>query len=64
MQTIAETTGGFYDAISNTDDIMGKLMLADSKIKYEALLNTEVKISGVNVSEITDDTFKKVYRGQ
>lgn len=64
MQTIAETTGGFYDAISNVDDIMGKLMLADSKIKYEALLNADVKISGVNVSEITDDTFKKVYRGQ
>ena len=64
MQTIAETTGGFYDAISNTDDIMGKLLMADSKIKYEALLNAEVKISGVNVSEINDDTFKKVYRGQ
>jgi Ca-activated chloride channel family protein len=64
MQTIAETTGGFYDSISNTDDIMGKLLLADSKIKYEALLNAEVKISGVDVSEITDDTFKKVYRGQ
>ena len=64
MQTIAETTGGFYDSISNTDDIMGKLMLADSKIKYEALLNAEVKISGVDVSEITDDTFKKIYRGQ
>ena len=30
----------------------------------EALLNAEVKISGVNVSAITDDTFKKVYRGQ
>ncbi|MGB5750465.1 MAG: VIT and VWA domain-containing protein [Desulfobacterales bacterium] len=64
MQTIAETTGGFYDSISNTDDIMGKLMLADGKIKYEALLNAEVKISGVDVSEINDDTFKKVYRGQ
>jgi Ca-activated chloride channel family protein len=43
---------------------MGKLLMADSKIKYEALLNAEVKISGVNVSEINDDTFKKVYRGQ
>ena len=64
MQTLAETTGGFYDSISNADDIMGKLMQADSKINYEALLNAEVKISGVNVSEITDDSFKKVYRGQ
>ncbi len=64
MQTIAETTGGFYDSISNVDDIMGKLMQAGSKINYEALLDAEVKISGVSVSEITDETFKKVYRGQ
>jgi Ca-activated chloride channel family protein len=64
MQTIAENTGGFYDAISNADDIMGKLMQAGGKINYEALLNAEVKISGVTVSEITDETFKKVYRGQ
>jgi Ca-activated chloride channel family protein len=64
MQTITETSGGFYDAVSNADDIMGKIMLAGNKINYEALLNAEVKISGVNVSEITDDIFKKVYRGQ
>ena len=64
MQTITQTTGGFYDTISNTDDIMGKLLLAGSKINYEALLNAEVKISGVKVFDLTDDTFKKVYRGQ
>jgi len=64
MQTIAETSGGFYDAISNTDDIMGKIMLAGNKIKYEALLNAEVKISGVKVFDLTDNIFKKIYRGE
>jgi Ca-activated chloride channel family protein len=64
MQTITQTTGGFYDTISNADDIMGKLLLAGSKINFEALLDAEVKISGVNVFDMTDDTFKKVYRGQ
>jgi len=64
MQTITETSGGFYDSISNVDDIMGKLMLAGSKINYEALLDARVKISGVKVTDLTDDTFKKVYRGQ
>lgn len=64
MQTIAETTGGFYDTVSTVDDIMGKLMLAGSKINYEALLNAKVKISGVKVSDITDKTFRKIYRGQ
>ncbi len=64
MQTVTQTTGGFYDTISNADDIMGKLMLAGGKIKYEALLDAEVKILGVNVSEMTENMFKKVYRGQ
>ena len=64
MQTIAETTGGFYDSISNADDIMGKILLAGNKINYEALLDTEVKISGVKVFDLTGDTFKKVYRGE
>jgi Ca-activated chloride channel family protein len=43
---------------------MGKLMLAGSKINYEALLDAEVKIKGVKVSDLTKSTFKKVYRGQ
>lgn len=64
MQTITETSGGFYDSISNVDDLMGKLMLAGSKINYEALLDARVKISGAKVTDLTDDTFKKVYRGQ
>ncbi|UCD82599.1 MAG: VWA domain-containing protein [Desulfobacterales bacterium] len=64
MQTIAETSGGFYDSISNVDDIMGKILLAGNKINYEALLDAEVKISGVKVFDLTDDTFKKVYRGE
>ncbi len=64
MQTIAETSGGFYDAVSNADDIMGKIMLAGGKIKYEALLDAEVKISGIKVFDLTDETFRKVYRGE
>jgi Ca-activated chloride channel family protein len=64
MQTIAEASGGFYDTISNADDIMGKILLAGSKINYEALLDARVKISGVTVFDLTDDVFKKVYRGQ
>ena len=64
METITKTTGGFYDPISNADDIMGKLLLADGKIRYEALLDAKVKISGVKVFDVTDDAYRKVYRGE
>ena len=64
MQTIADTSGGFYDTISNADDIMGKILMAGDKINYEALLDAKVKISGVKVFDLTDDSFRKVYRGE
>jgi Ca-activated chloride channel family protein len=64
MQTIAEASGGFYDSISNADDIMGKILLAGNKITYEALLDAEIRISGVKVFDLTDETFKKVYHGE
>ncbi len=64
MQTIAQATGGYYDTISNADDIMGKLLQAGEKIKYEALLDASAALKGVKTFNLTDDTFKKVYRGE
>jgi Ca-activated chloride channel homolog len=64
MKTVTETSGGFYDSISNADDIMGKIMLAGGKINYEALIDAKVSVSGVKVFDVTDDAFRKVYRGE
>jgi Ca-activated chloride channel family protein len=64
MRTITDTSGGFYAAVSNDDDIIGQIMLAKSKVTVEALHNVSLKITGVSVAEVTDDVFAKVYRGQ
>jgi Ca-activated chloride channel family protein len=64
MRTITESSGGFFASVSNADDIIGQIMLAKSKITFEALHDVSVKISGVEVSDITDEFFGKVYRGQ
>ncbi len=64
MRTITEASGGFFSPVSNADDIIGQLALAKSKIKFESLHNAEVKISGVTVLDVTDEVFKRVYRGQ
>jgi len=37
IRTIAEGSGGFWTAVSNADDVVGQLVLAKSKIRYEAL---------------------------
>jgi len=64
MRTIADSSGGFYSAVSNNDDIIGQILLAKSKITSEALHGATLKISGVNVSDTTGTVVGKVYRGQ
>jgi Ca-activated chloride channel homolog len=64
MRAITETSGGFYASVSNADDIIGQIMLAKTKITFEALHDVSLKITGVSVSDVTDEIFAKVYRGQ
>jgi Ca-activated chloride channel family protein len=64
VRLLAETSGGFYAAMSNEDDLLGQLLLAKSKIGSEALHDATLQISGVKISDGTDGTFSKIYRGQ
>lgn len=64
MRTICEASDGFYAAVSNADDVVGKILMAKEKIAYEALLDVDVKIKGVRVNELTQDFGGKVFRGQ
>ena len=64
MRLIAETSGGFYSAVSNDDDIIGAILLAKDKIRSEALHDAKLTIDGVRTSERTDEVIGKIYRGQ
>lgn len=64
MRLICETSGGFYAGVSNSDDIIGQIMLAKSKIVHECLHDAELRIDGVKVFGTTDGAIGKVYRGQ
>lgn len=64
MRVICNASGGFYDAVSNDDDIIGKILLAKSKIAYESLHDVKVSISGGDVYDLTNDCPEKLYRGQ
>ncbi|HKK19309.1 MAG TPA: VWA domain-containing protein, partial [Opitutales bacterium] len=64
MRAICDASDGFYSAVSNADDVVGKILMAKEKITYEALLDVDVKISGVRVNELTEDFRGKVFRGQ
>ena len=55
MRLIAETSGGFYAAVSNDDDIAGQILLAKSKITSEALQDAKLTIDGVKTFYRSDE---------
>lgn len=64
VRSICESSGGFYAAVSNSDDIVGQIMLAKSKILYECLHDADLRISGVKTFDSNEGALGKVYRGQ
>jgi Ca-activated chloride channel homolog len=64
MESICNASGGFSAGVSNNDDIIGQILLAKSKIRYECLHDATLKISGIKVTDTSDELLGKVYRGQ
>jgi Ca-activated chloride channel family protein len=64
MRTICDGSGGFYAGVSNSDDIMGQILQAKSKILHESLHDAEFKIKGVKTFNVTGDLPGKIYRGE
>ncbi len=64
METICNASGGFYKSVSNSDDIIGQIMLAKSKVRFEAMHDFEMKIHGVDTYSVSPSEVRKVFRGQ
>jgi Ca-activated chloride channel family protein len=64
MRLIAETSGGFYEAVPNAGDMIGAMLLAKSKIVSEAMHDAKLTIDGVTTFDRTDEVVTKIYRGQ
>jgi Ca-activated chloride channel family protein len=64
LETLTRASGGFAVSISNSDDIVGQLLTAVSKVGHGALHGVEVKIDGVKTADITPKEIGSLYRGQ
>lgn len=64
LEAMTKASGGFAISISNSDDIVGQLLNAVSKVSHEALHGVEVKISGIKVADLTPRQIGSLYRGQ
>ena len=64
LDALARESNGFAANISNSDDIVGQLLAATSKVTHEALHGVEIAIDGVKTADITPGRIASLYRGQ
>lgn len=64
LEGMAKVSNGFAMNISNSDDIVGKLMEATAKLTHQAFHDVDINISGVKVNDLTPATIGSLYRGQ
>ncbi len=64
LDLIARKSNGFASSVSNSDDIVGKILEASSKVSHQALHGVELGIEGARVSDITPNEIGSLYRGQ
>ncbi len=64
LEGMTKVSNGFSENISNSGDIVGILLLTQSKLNYEALRDIDIKISGVKVKDLTPEHVGSLYRGQ
>ena len=64
LQALTRESNGFAANISNSDDIIGKILEAQSKVNHQSLHGAEIKISGVKTTDVMPKKIGNVYRGQ
>jgi len=64
LEALAKASNGFAVNISNSDDIVGQLLAATSKVTHEALHGVEIRIDGIKTADITPGDIGSLYRGQ
>jgi Ca-activated chloride channel family protein len=64
LEALTRASHGFATNISNSDDIVGQLLSATSKVTHEALHGVEIEIEGIRTANLTPDHIGSLYRGQ
>jgi len=64
LENLTQASNGFSLNVSNSDDIVGRIMLATSKVSFAAMHDVEVNISAVKVADIQPENAGSLYRGE
>lgn len=64
LDSMTRVSGGFATSVSNSDDIMGVLISAIEKVKYQALHDVELTINRLKTRDIVPEQPTTLYRGE
>lgn len=64
LESMTEVSNGFAISVSNSDDIVGKLMEFTGKATHQALHDIDLKIEGVKTTDLTPEVTTTLYRGE
>ncbi len=64
LWALAKESGGTTFSISNSDDIVGSILSAVSKVTHEAMRDIQISIDGVRTTDLTPSRLGSLYRGQ
>jgi len=64
MDRLARDSGGFAMNLSDSDDIIGRIMQAKAKILYENMRDVKLTFSGEKVTHVTPASIGNLYQGQ
>lgn len=63
MELMSDASGGHYRAVSNSDDIIGEILIAKNKITHESMHHAELSISGVKTFDVSNFELGKIHYG-
>ncbi len=64
LEGLTRASNGFAVNVSNSDDIVGKILEATSKVTHQSLHGVRLSIGGVKTADLTPKTIGSLYRGQ
>ncbi len=64
LKAMSIASNGFAISVSNSDDILGQLEKAASKVSHESLRDVKIEFNGIEVTDIQPANIGSLYRGQ
>lgn len=64
LTALTRVSDGFSMSVSNSDDIVGTILMAKAKVTHQALHGAKLDIKGIKIFDVTPEEIGSLYRGQ